>query len=434
MRQAKLMDEYITRLREDPAAAPPSGLDPELASTVRQVALSAREPAPPLAVKTRIWMEVLHAVQPPSAQDSATWSRNGKGNSAFPMRKERKLMTTLSQPLPRTFPVGPRAWALIAAALAAVIFFGGLLPALLRGGEPGGPAAVFISQEDTNKEVFLRYLDEIWNKGNMAALDDLVTADFVRHEAGSPDVPKAAMPDYVMASRTALPDGAYEVSQISADGDWVWTSGVYSGTFTGPLAMGPDAALPPNEQPISFATMNSARFVDGKIAEQWVVMDSASLWSQLGATKSLMQSLAEQRNAAAARAYMEALYVNRSPEEAVSQYRSEEPASCDPMDQCGLAGEDFRATWREHFYEAFPDGEMTITSVVASGDMVFVQARGRGHFTEPLDELMSGTRVQPTQKVERWTFLWIFTFNDEGKWVRDKWYWYWDGWPYAPPA
>ncbi len=433
MRQAKLMDGYITRLREDPSAAPPSGLDPELASTVRQVVLSAREPAP-LAVKTRVWMQVLHAVQPLASQGISTLSNDGKGNPASLVRKEARTMTAISRPLPRALPVRRSAWALLAAALAAAIFFGGLLPSLLRGGQPGGPAAVFISQEDMNKEVFQRYLDEVWNKGQVEVLDELVTEDFVRHEAGSPDVPKAAMPTYVTAFRTAVPDGAYAVSQISADGDWVWANGVYSGTFTGPLAMGPDAALPPNGQPISFATMNSARFVDGKIAEQWVVMDSASLWSQMGATKSLGQALAEQRNAATARAVVEGLYVTHVGEEEMAQYRIEEPAWCDPMDRCTVLEEAFRSSWRESFYKAFPDAKVTITSVVASGDMVFVQARGRGRFTEPFQEMMTGTTVQPTQRVAQWSFLVIFTFNDEGQWVRERWYWFWNGWPYAPPT
>ena len=60
---------------------------------------------------------------------------------------------------------------------------------------------------DANKALTRRFIDEVFSKGNLAAVDELVADDFVDHSP-PPDVPpdKAGMKQIVQMFRSAFPD------------------------------------------------------------------------------------------------------------------------------------------------------------------------------------------------------------------------------------
>src|ERR1043166_8064802 len=74
---------------------------------------------------------------------------------------------------------------------------------------------------EQNKATARRWTDELWGRGNLAVADDIIAADYVRHDAGDPfpargpeDVKKI-----VTMLRTMLPDLNIEIEAMVAEGD-----------------------------------------------------------------------------------------------------------------------------------------------------------------------------------------------------------------------
>ena len=135
------------------------------------------------------------------------------------------------------------------------------------------------SGTETNKAILRRWIEEGWNKGNLAVADEVYTANVVQHDSNSPmPVTSAeALKAYVGAYLTAFPDLNLTIDDLIAEGDkilWRFTS---HGTHTGPL--GP---IQPTGKLGSITGMALFRFVNGKIAEVWVNIDLFGLMQQLG--------------------------------------------------------------------------------------------------------------------------------------------------------
>lgn len=130
-----------------------------------------------------------------------------------------------------------------------------------------------------NKAVVRRWIEEVWNRGNLAVLDQLVDADFVSHDAGTPQTGAgpAGARKLVNLYRTAFPDLQVAIEDMVAeDGKVVvrWTSsGTYKHTFGG---------LPGTGKKMSLSGISIYRIKDGKIAELWSQWDYQALVQQLG--------------------------------------------------------------------------------------------------------------------------------------------------------
>src|SRR5262252_2189914 len=76
---------------------------------------------------------------------------------------------------------------------------------------------------EQNKAAARRWSEELWGKGNLAVADEIIAADYTRHDPGDPfpargpeDVKKI-----VRMLRGMLPDLHIEVDAIVAEGDTV---------------------------------------------------------------------------------------------------------------------------------------------------------------------------------------------------------------------
>ena len=172
----------------------------------------------------------------------------------------------------------------LTATLIAIMLFGGLLFVAFNQSDTSMTAVEVIRPpEEINSTIFQRYIDEAWNAGDLAALDEILTVDHSYHDAlqyqESMDV--GGLKQVISSFHAGLPDLRVEVQSMTADGDWVWASLTVTGAHSGALEL-------PNEQPIS-ATGNLVtwrastiiRFEEGKIAETWVLSDPRDLMRQL---------------------------------------------------------------------------------------------------------------------------------------------------------
>jgi steroid delta-isomerase-like uncharacterized protein len=128
--------------------------------------------------------------------------------------------------------------------------------------------------------VIERYAEEVFNGGNLAAIDDYIDPGYIRHDPGLPFVVQGpeGVRQMVTAFRTAFPDIHFDCQAIIADGDHVAAHWLASGTHQGDL-MG----LPPTGKSVTVSAIEIYRLAGGKIAEQWVVVDNTSMLRQLGA-------------------------------------------------------------------------------------------------------------------------------------------------------
>ena len=131
---------------------------------------------------------------------------------------------------------------------------------------------------DDNRAVTQRFYEEVWNKGDLDAVDDLMTSDFVDHAAppGFPSGPEGAKQVFSMY-RTAFPDFRLSVEDLVAEDDKVVARWVTHGTHQGEL-MG----IPPTGKPVTVAGIDVFRLAGGKIAEHWAEFDMLGMMQQLG--------------------------------------------------------------------------------------------------------------------------------------------------------
>lgn len=128
--------------------------------------------------------------------------------------------------------------------------------------------------------VVRRLLQEVWGKGNLDVTHEILAEDFVRH---GPDVEggqinsREAFKGLVTAYRTGLPDLAVPITEVFEIGDRVIATWRVTGTNTG-SALGQD----PTGRTVDFTGQHMLRFVDGRIAEEWVAYDALALIQQLG--------------------------------------------------------------------------------------------------------------------------------------------------------
>ena len=130
---------------------------------------------------------------------------------------------------------------------------------------------------ETNKSIVLRAHDEVWSQGNLNVIDDLYSQDYVAHWVNGGDTDLAEFKKMIIKNRTAFPDMKEEIIHIVAEGDFVVTHFISSGTFKGELD-----GIQPTGKKGSRPEIAIHRIENGKIAEQWTVADLLSLLNQLG--------------------------------------------------------------------------------------------------------------------------------------------------------
>jgi steroid delta-isomerase-like uncharacterized protein len=132
---------------------------------------------------------------------------------------------------------------------------------------------------ESNKALSRRLLEEAFNAGNIDVIDELVTTDFVNHDAAlpepmvGPDAAKATISGY----RTAFPDLRITIEEQIADDQGVATRWSAKGTHEGDL-MG----MAPTGKQATVTGITIDRIVDGRIAESWTNWDTLGMLQQLG--------------------------------------------------------------------------------------------------------------------------------------------------------
>lgn len=136
-----------------------------------------------------------------------------------------------------------------------------------------------MSIED-NKALVRRFIDEVMNAGNTAAIADFCVPGSMF--AGG-------LESQVKGMKTAFPDNHFTIEEMVAEGDRVavrvTTRGTNSGPLVGLTAFGRlERPVPPTGKTVSGTGMNFFRVSDGKIVSFASELDQLGLLLQLGWT------------------------------------------------------------------------------------------------------------------------------------------------------
>jgi steroid delta-isomerase-like uncharacterized protein len=132
------------------------------------------------------------------------------------------------------------------------------------------------STTEANIAIFRHAIEQGWNRGNLAAIDELFAPDFVEHQAGIKPG-RAGVKASIQELRSAFADFHLQVEDAIADGDRVWLRLHATGTHAGPF-MG----VPATGRRIDVTVIDIVRIADGRLVEHWGVADRLTVAQQIG--------------------------------------------------------------------------------------------------------------------------------------------------------
>lgn len=129
-----------------------------------------------------------------------------------------------------------------------------------------------------NKALVRRFVDEVQSQGNVDAIYEFCSPEFVNHSA-PPGLPPDREGIKVVTAmfRGAFPDSYFTVEDMIAEGDKVTTRKTFHGTHDGEF-MG----IPPTGRPVSMGLIDIVRISEGRVVEHWSVGDNLGMMQQLG--------------------------------------------------------------------------------------------------------------------------------------------------------
>ena len=126
-----------------------------------------------------------------------------------------------------------------------------------------------MSAEEKNKALVRKFFEEAWVKGNMAAVDEFMAAEYVEHPRPSTLPPGTeGLKQLIAAYRTAFPDLKITLDDIFAEGEMVAFRWSVSGTHLGDWL-----GVPPTGNHVRATGITVFRIAGGKVVESWTSID-----------------------------------------------------------------------------------------------------------------------------------------------------------------
>ena len=133
----------------------------------------------------------------------------------------------------------------------------------------------------TKKQTVKKYYDEIWSKGRLALIDDLMTDDYENCDPATPGMVlkgREAFRGLISTFREAMPDLVLAISDQYCDGDTVISCWEASGTQKGAL-MG----IPPTgRKGTGIRGITITTFRGDRIARDYAIWDLPALLRAIG--------------------------------------------------------------------------------------------------------------------------------------------------------
>jgi len=135
------------------------------------------------------------------------------------------------------------------------------------------------------KELTRTYVDQVWNRGKLELVDELVAPGCRTHDPAAPGGVFAGpegVKQLVGMYRSAFPDTEFELTDLIEERDKVAARITATGTHKGTL-MG----IAPTGKRVSIGGIMITQFRDGKQVESWSSYDQLGMLQQLGVVPSI---------------------------------------------------------------------------------------------------------------------------------------------------
>jgi steroid delta-isomerase-like uncharacterized protein len=139
-----------------------------------------------------------------------------------------------------------------------------------------------VTEAETNKAAVIRAFEEVFNRGDLDAIDELFQPDVVFYSTALPDPSepvrgREAYREFARGFLAAFTDVHFDIKAVVAEGDLVVVRAIGQATHIAEYQ-----GIPPTGRRVQLAEMIMVRGVDGKCAEAWSMLDTLGLLQQLG--------------------------------------------------------------------------------------------------------------------------------------------------------
>jgi steroid delta-isomerase-like uncharacterized protein len=155
----------------------------------------------------------------------------------------------------------------------------GVVPSPPAGPEPA-PAKHLTgapSTREANKALMRRFIEEVWNKGNLDVADEIFHPEATSPSAATLPPGGEGVKFITRMFRNAFPDYHMDITHLVAEDDRVaarfWQSGTHQGELMG---------IPPTGKKAAWSEIGILRIADGKVVESWYDVDMLGMMGQLG--------------------------------------------------------------------------------------------------------------------------------------------------------
>jgi predicted ester cyclase len=132
---------------------------------------------------------------------------------------------------------------------------------------------------EQNKLLLKRYIEEVWEKENPAAVDDFLAPDYKRYRSSTATVlTREGQKQLLLGFRAAFPDVKITVEDVIAEDDKIAFRSIMRATHQGEFL-----GIAPTGQQVTFTLLDIIRIENNKFVEQWGGPDIYDLLRQLGA-------------------------------------------------------------------------------------------------------------------------------------------------------
>ncbi|WP_299578373.1 ester cyclase [uncultured Sunxiuqinia sp.] len=142
--------------------------------------------------------------------------------------------------------------------------------------------------EEQNKQIIQRYWDGKWNERHAEILEELQSPHVVYHGTSMEMNGLEEYKEVYQSYLSAMHDSHLTINQLIAEDDWVMSrvrlEAVHKGDMEG---------LPATGKKVEVDIFTVFRLVDGKIVEEWEVMDELGMMMQLGLELQMKEEINE---------------------------------------------------------------------------------------------------------------------------------------------
>jgi steroid delta-isomerase-like uncharacterized protein len=132
---------------------------------------------------------------------------------------------------------------------------------------------------DDNKALVRQFIERVFERGEMAAVDELVADDFVPHTfPGTTD--REGLKRAMERVSQGLSDPLFTIEDVIAEGDLVAVR-----LTSGATQVGEFMGMRPTGKRYEIEEIHIFRVADGRISEHWHQFDQLGMMRQLGATQ-----------------------------------------------------------------------------------------------------------------------------------------------------